>query len=184
MNCRQAREIMAAHAADDPEPREERELRDHILGCASCAGLEDQLKRSWDALSCHPTLEPSAEFLPKLRRRIQAERAKAKGAWHLGLQHRWQWSALALGAVAIAVLLTRPGIFQSGAPAPAEKGAASASRDAFDEQLLRDLDQLLEYSAADSLSAYDFWPGPVPEGPEPEIAKPIPAKKLMMKEPA
>jgi predicted anti-sigma-YlaC factor YlaD len=184
MNCRQAREIMAAKAAGDLRLPEEQELRRHLLDCAGCAGLEDQLERAWDALDCHPTLEPSAEFLPRLRARIQAEQAEARKAWRFAAPLRWRWAALAVCAVVAAVLLTRPGVFHSNAPVSTEGAAITSSRDVSDERLLQDLDRLLEYSAADSLSIYDSWPGAVPESPGQETAKPVPAGKLMKKEPA
>jgi anti-sigma factor RsiW len=184
MNCRQAREIIAAQTAGDLAPQRLREMQEHIRTCEACAELDEQFRQTWDALSCHPTLEPSADFMLRLRSRIQAEEARESKARHFGSLLKWRWAALAVCALAAAVLLTRPGLFHPGAPVSQEPVPVAVGRDSGDEQLLRDLDKLLDYSAADALSAYDSWPGGPPEGTIPEMPNPIPAKKLMKKEPA
>jgi hypothetical protein len=184
MNCRQAREITAAKAAGELWPPEEQELRKHFLECAGCAELEGQLECAWDALDCHPTLEPSAEFLPRLRSRIREDRLATPKPRSFGVPLGWQWAALAGCVVVAALFLIHSGVFRSDAPVPEERAAVTASHDAGDEQFLRDLDRLMEYSAADSLSAYDSWPGAVQESTGQEAARPVPAKKLMKKEPA
>jgi predicted anti-sigma-YlaC factor YlaD len=183
MNCHRAREIMARKASREISSREDGLLKDHIAGCPECAGLEDQLERTWNALACHPAIEPSSEFLPKLRAKIARDRRRSH--WNLRPVLKWQLGALAVCALVAAVFLTRAALYRHDAPAASREILIQVDHNRWDEQFLQDLDTTLQQSAADSLSAYDSWSGSDSDNNESGTARPKPAHRIMKKkEPA
>ena len=158
MNCKRARRMLGRKASRDLAPHEEQVLTDHLSVCPRCTRLEDELEHTWSALELYPAVEPSPEFLPKLRARLQAERSTpaVRRTWHFG--RNWQWAALA-GCFLLAVLvLTRTESMHRTASTSIQT-AQTADSDRWDEQFLQNLDESLQHSTADYLSTYDSWPG-------------------------
>jgi hypothetical protein len=144
-------------------PHKAKLLADHLSTCPQCAGLEDQLERAWNALECHPSVEPSPDFLPRLKARFRAEQpAQSAGrTWRQDL--KWQWIALAACLLLAAVLLITKGQVRREALPPDQEVNMVVDRDRWDEQFLEDLEQTLQRSDAEYLSAYDSWPGAASE---------------------
>jgi hypothetical protein len=159
MRCNHARRLLARKVSREISPHKAKLLADHLGTCPQCAGLEDQLERAWSALGHHPSVEPSPGSLPRLKARLRAEQT-AQGAgrtWRRDL--RWQWIALAACLLLAAVLLTTDGQLRRGAVPPDQGLNLAVDRDSWDEQFLQDLEQTLQRSDAEYLSAYDSWPG-------------------------
>jgi hypothetical protein len=185
MSCRRARDIMEEKAAREINGCDEEWLQSHLRECPECAAIEGQLDRSWEALAAHPSVEPSAEFLPKLRSRIQAERNRSLSGWHRRPMLKWQLAALAVCVLITAVLLTKHDHFLPNFQIAPKEAAGPADRDRADDQFLQDLETTLQNSIADTLSTYDSWTGMVSDPKGPEANKPKPAEGVTKKkEPA
>ncbi len=183
MRCDHARRMLARKASQDLDARDEELLASHLGGCAECSTFQDQIDRTWSALECHPTVEVSEDFIPRLKARLRADEARPHSAWRRLPAWRWQWAALALGITLAAVILSREGQLRDSAP-PANQGAGYADRDRKDEVFLQDLEKTLQYSVADALSAYDSWPATEQESSTPQPGNEVPAKKIKQKEPS
>ncbi len=159
MNCKQARRLQAGKASRGLRPRDERLLADHLRVCPDCSALENEMERTWDAMACFPSLEPSAGFLSDLKARLRAEPASpGRREWSRRPGLVWQGMALAACLLLFAVLLTRIGPDRRQAvTGPAAHPAADSDR--WDEQFLEDLDRTLTRPDADYLAVYDSWPG-------------------------
>ncbi len=183
MRCDQARRMLARKASRDLKPRDEKALASHLNSCTECAAFQDQLDRTWDALECHPSVEVSEDFIPKLKAKLKADEALPRSFWTWRPAWGWQWAALAVGITLAVVILTRGGQFRHSVP-PANPGASLSNRDRSDEQFLQDLEKTLQYSVSDALSAYDSWPATEQESAAPAPGKTAPTKKIKQKEPS
>jgi predicted anti-sigma-YlaC factor YlaD len=182
MRCDHVRRFLARKAARDLTPREARVLAEHLNACRECAALEDQLDRTWRALECHPSVTVSEGFLPQLKAKLRAEKTKSRSGWIHHHAWGWRWAALAVGVTLAAVFLTRDGQLRHEARQAGQHAGALTDRDQRDEQFLEDLEQTLQYSAADALSAFDSWPIAPQESKASEPSNAGPAKKLKQKE--
>jgi len=182
MRCNRARRVLARKASREISPHEAKLLADHLSTCPQCAGLEDQLERTWSVLGCHPSVEPSPDFLPRLKARLRAEQVAQSAArtWRRDL--RWQWIALAACLLLAAVLLTRNGQLRRGALPPDQGLNMVADRDRWDEQFLQDLEQTLQRSDAEYLSAYYSWPGAANKAANLELPEGRPLNETKKKE--
>jgi predicted anti-sigma-YlaC factor YlaD len=182
MRCNQARRLLARMATLDLAPPEERRLKEHLSACAGCSTWAAQLARAWQALDHYPEVEVSPDFIPRFRARILAEsrHSRTDRPWWAG----WRWAAAAAGILAAAVLISQIGYFQRSEPDAAAISQLAVERDQRDELFLQDLEQTLQTSAADFLSAYDSWPGEAPERVEDESVKSPASGKIMKKEPS
>jgi hypothetical protein len=182
MRCNRARRLLERKASREISPHKAELLADHLGKCPQCAGLEDQLERAWSALGCHPSVEPSPDFLPRLKARLRAEQTVqgAGGTWRHNL--KWQWVALGACLLLVAVLLTRNGQLRHGALPPDQGLNLATDRDRKDEQFLQDLEQTLQRSDAEYLSAYSAWPGAANEAAHLELPKARPVDETKKKE--
>jgi anti-sigma factor RsiW len=180
MRCDRVRRILATKAARELTPREAQVLSVHLEECRACAALEDELDRTWRALECHPSATVSEDFLPRLRARLRAEQTEPRSGWSRRPAWSWRWAALAVGLTLAAVILSRDVQLRH----EGRQAGVAADRDRRDDQFLEDLEQTLQYSAADTLSAFDSWPFAPQESTAPEPSKAGPAKKLKQKEPS
>lgn len=184
MRCDHTRRMLARKASRDLSARDQQMLASHLSSCAECAAFQDQLDRTWSALEYHPSLEVSEDFLPRLKAKLGAGEALPRSAWTWRPAWGWQWAALAVCITLAVVILTRGGQLRHSVP-PANQGTSmTADRDQRDEQFLQDLEQTLQFSVADALSAYDSWPATAQESSTPEPSKAGPAKKMKQKEPS
>jgi len=182
MRCHRARRLLARKESQGISSNEGRVLSDHLSICRECAGLEDQLERTWSALFYHPQIEPSPDFLARLRFRLRAEPASPESRQTRQFNLRWQWVALAAGVLLATILLTKNSPI-SRHSAPAEPGIkVSADRDPGDEQFLEQLERTLQHSDADYLATYDSWPGALQESGRVSPAKTGPVESTKRKE--
>jgi hypothetical protein len=179
MRCNRARRLLERRASREISPYKAELLADHLGRCPQCAGIEDQLERVWSALGCHPSVEPSPGFLPGLKARLRAEQTVqgAGGTWRHNL--KWQWVALGACLLLVAVLLTKNGQLRHGALPRDQELNLAADQDRWDEQFLQDLEQTLQRSDAEYVSAYYSWPGTTKQDANFELPKerPINEKK-------
>ncbi|MBP1595252.1 MAG: hypothetical protein H6Q05_629 [Acidobacteria bacterium] len=156
MRCYRARGLLRRKAAESLSDSQERRLEEHLGACLACSKLTEEIERAWAALGHLPTVEPSADFLPRLKARLREEDTSSRQG--TGPVRSWRWVAVAACVLLAAVFAAR---FETGRqnPSPEERTAVSA-RDSNvpDEQFLQDLEEILQQSDVDFLSAYDVWP--------------------------
>jgi hypothetical protein len=163
MRCDQARRILERKASMEIDLDDERKLKEHQNVCPACAGLEDQLERTWHALEEIKPMEPSPDFLPRFRARLRDEEDRGTQGFPWQKGPGWRWIALAACILLAAVLLTRTGLVRHGTSLAPQVSDTSHDRDGWDERFLQDLDQALQHADLDYLATYDSWPETVPE---------------------
>ncbi len=164
MHCHRARRLLEHKESQALPAREEGRLADHLQACTACRELQTQLDLTWKALGYHPSVEPSADFLEKVRDRIRDRPAEMLPVHGWNLKPAWQWMALAACALLAAVIVVRNiGIFSETQPV-SQQTTVPSKPDLWDEQFLRDLEKTLQHSDAEVLSIYDTWPGFLQEG--------------------
>ncbi len=184
MRCDQARRMSERKAAQGLSARDERSLAGHLSTCPACAALEDQLNRTWQALGLHPSIEVSEKFMPLLRAKLRAENPEPRRGWVWLPAWGWRWAAAAVAVTLAVVILTRSGQFRHEVDSKSPHASITSDGDRRDDQFLEDLERTLQYSAADTLSAFDSWPYAPQDSPAYEPSKAQPAKKLKQKEPS
>jgi anti-sigma factor RsiW len=184
MRCDQVHRMMARKAAEGLSPRDEKTLMEHLHSCSECAALEDQIDRTWNALASHPAVEVSADFVPRLKAilRIESATPQTGRAWRQ--VWGWRWATVAICIALAVVIISKSGQLRRGIHGVDQGTNVAAERDRRDEQLLQDLEQTLQYSAADSLSTYDAWQASILEPTALESLKAIPVAKTRQKEPS
>src|SRR2546426_11414247 len=112
MRCRTARRLAAELAEGVGGTPWQADLSDHLRSCPGCACLTEELARSWQALLAYPAIEPSKEFVPRLRARLQLDqpRTSPEPLRPAG----WQWMAL-LGPAPVPILVGPSGLAQARA---------------------------------------------------------------------
>ncbi len=184
MRCYRARRLLARRESGSIKPRLEAILAEHLQSCPECGRMEAELEKTWNALGRCPGIEPSADFLPTLTKKLRAEQDLTRRARKLHFHVKWQWAALAAGALLAIVLLRHEGQLHHEVN-PANQGMkASAESDRSDEQLLQDLEMMLQSADADYLSAYDSWPSSPLQTSDGKPSKQSPGTKTMRKEPS
>ena len=126
--CDRHADALAALVDDALDPRDRRQLDDHLAGCAGCRDLLADLREIRSLAATLEPIEPPARVWHDVRRRIAAEPPPAVGRrlwWPLG-------GAVLAGAAAMAaaVLVIGPADFtlspSSNAPAePAQRAVAT-----------------------------------------------------------
>ncbi len=182
MRCHRARRLLARRESGNINLRLEAILAEHLQSCPECGRMEAELEKTWNALGTCPGLEPSADFLPTLTKRLRAEQNTTRPARKLHFHVKWRWAALAACALLAIVLLRQEGQFHHDANRVNQGMKASVESDRADEQLMQDLEQVLRTADTDYLSAYDSWSGPAPQPSGDESSKGSPAGKTRRKE--
>lgn len=184
MQCDHARRMLARKASQELDPCDQQALASHLGSCAGCADFQEQLDRTWSALAHYPTLKVSEDFLPRLRTKLNTNEAPPRSAWKWRAAWGWQWAALAVCVTLAVVILTRDGQLRHSPSRGIITPSATADGDRRDEQFLQDLEQTLQYSAADALSIYDSWPDTGQEVSSSGASKAESPKKMKQKEPS
>ncbi len=184
MRCDQARRMSERKAARGLSPRDEEILAEHLSACTECTALESQLDRTWQALEHHPSIEVSEKFLPQLRAKLRAENPEPRRGWVWRPAWGWRWAAVAVGIALAVVILARSGQLRHETGSKPPHATIISDRDRRDDQFLEDLERTLQYSAADTLSAFDSWPYAPQDSPAYEPTKILPAKNPKQKEPS
>lgn len=173
MRCKRARRLLELKASQGLSPRDGKLLADHLTVCPECAEMETQLERTWEVLGHYLPVEPSPDFLPRMKARLRAERPAPRPGWNWHPRLGWQWLALAACVALFAVLLSKSGQLRQDDPGPSPAVKTATDHDRADDQFLEDLERTLQHSDADYLSTYDSWPAAMQDfvGPEPSPAK-------------
>jgi hypothetical protein len=109
MQCDNVDQHLSAYRDGELEPNLAREVREHLAGCASCRAALYEMDQVWDLLGAHESIEPPADFLAVVRRRVSTHvrpvmtYARAK-VWAMG--------------AAAAVVLCAFGLFAALTPSP------------------------------------------------------------------
>jgi anti-sigma factor RsiW len=107
MRCNAARGRFSAYLDHDLTFEEEARLKEHLERCQVCAAELVAVERVRDLLQALPVIEPGADFLDGVQRRVRAAQSGAAtreaipGEGPAGLWRRWQdrvWLRPALGA--------------------------------------------------------------------------------------
>lgn len=131
MNCKKYKTWMSDAATEGLSARQRSEFDVHIRDCSGC---REELARAQALVElidrgvmAQASVEPSVEFLPRLRQRLSAKDAPGKAIW------TWRAPAVACAAVvviALAIWMTWPGSVKPGQGAstnPATKSFAAAN---------------------------------------------------------
>ena len=131
MNCKKYKMWMSDAATDGLSVRQRNEFEAHVRDCSHC---REELARAHTLLEAidrgvmaQASVEPSVEFLPRLRQRLATERAPGTAVWP------WRVPAAACAAVmviSLAIWMTWPGSVKPGQVAstnPATKSFAAAN---------------------------------------------------------
>src|SRR5437867_9987484 len=137
MRCRTARRLAAELAEGAGGTPGQADLSVHLRSCPGCARLAEELARSWQALEAYPAIEPSNEFVPRLRARLEI--AEPRTAPEPFRPAGWQWMAL-VATVLVAILVGVSGLDQPRAVT--ESGLSR--RDLADDRFLADLETTLD----------------------------------------
>jgi hypothetical protein len=154
LKCDNVKELLWAYCDGSLEGEAREQVRQHLCGCAACAGEHRKMSATLRGLESLERIEPAHDFLGKVWQRID-EREAARGAFGLGPVMRWLRSNRALvvaGSLAffIALIGVRYGLEGTGTPGvpgvdvagEREKGGAAATRaesDYRDDYILRDI---------------------------------------------
>ena len=182
MRCFRARRLMSRRAAQGLSMHQEQMLQEHLVTCGACSRLTDELERAWKALEFHPILEPSADFIPRFKARLREEEpaSREKPVWKPVLS--WRWMAMAACILLAVVLISRHETGQQDSSSPPDRAAVSVADQSIpDEQFLQDLEEILQQSGTDVLSAYDVWPGIAQDSGNRESPKAGPAEGINKK---
>jgi predicted anti-sigma-YlaC factor YlaD len=95
MKCTEIRELLPDLAAGLAPVTPE--LNDHLRGCAACAGMLDEFRKTMALLDEWQTPEPSSYFDGRLRARLREEAARPS-VW-------WAWARRPVMAVSLAIVI-------------------------------------------------------------------------------
>lgn len=155
MRCGKARRLISEESEGRLKPKLQPFLARHLDTCAECRAFRDEIARTWSSLEAYPRIEPSPEFLPNLRQKIQGSDQGPKEAsliWFPRLG--WQWMAVALSATLLISLLT---LTPSPDPSPFTQ-AGLTKQDRWDDRFLQDLEQSMNHWESSYVPVYDSRP--------------------------
>jgi len=151
MRCRTARRLAAELAEGVGGTPWQADLSDHLRSCPGCACLTEELARSWQALLAYPAIEPSKEFVPRLRARLELDEPRTSPEPFRPAG--WQWMAVVATAL-VAILVGPSGLDQPRAVT--ESGLSR--RDLADDRFLADLQTTLDHFDSTYFPVHSSWP--------------------------
>ena len=103
MKCRNVQKKLSAYQDRELEPREQEQVRSHLLSCRACREQFAELERVWQTLGELEEIHPDPWFYRQLVRKIKEPRER-------GLLPGLQWVFQILRTPAIASILLAIGI--------------------------------------------------------------------------
>jgi predicted anti-sigma-YlaC factor YlaD len=103
MKCHSIQKKFSAYQDRELEPREQEQVRSHLLSCRTCREQFAELDRVWQSLGELEEIRPDPWFYPQLVRKIKQPRER-------GLLPGLQWVFPMLRTPAIASILLAVGI--------------------------------------------------------------------------
>ena len=167
MNCNEIHELLPDLAAGMAELTPE--VKEHMAGCAACAGQLEDFKKTMALLDEWQAPEPSPYFDTRLEARLREEMARPPVSWYRrwvhGMAMRPAWT-MSVAAVLFTVAIAagnRSYIMQTdeiatnppAIAAPAQPGTAVADLQALEnnQELYADFDVLDELQVQDDVTA-------------------------------
>jgi predicted anti-sigma-YlaC factor YlaD len=103
MKCRSVQKKLSAYQDRELEPKEQEEVRNHLLSCRACREQFAELDRVWNIVGQFEEIHPDPWFYSQLVRKIKEPREQ-------GLLQGLQWVFQMLRTPAIASILLAIGI--------------------------------------------------------------------------
>jgi anti-sigma factor RsiW len=149
MNCKAVEKASIAYLDGSIEPRQRREVEEHLTACGACREHSRQLRAIWGILDEAPAFGPSPSFDAAVRARISQE------AHRPGL---WGWlipsPRLALGVTALLVF----SLWLSSLPPAERPPVAVATQGDTEFRMIADLPVLEDYDVLSSFDALSELP--------------------------
>jgi len=98
MKCRSVQKKLSAYQDRELEPKEQEQVKSHLLSCQSCREQYAELERIWQTLEELQEIRPDPWFYPQLVRKVKEPRER-------GLLPGLQWVFPILRTPAIASIL-------------------------------------------------------------------------------
>ena len=76
MECRGVRKRLKAFMDSEMSPEEKERIQDHLISCPGCSRLVEEFSKTWNLLAKLPVPGRSADLVPKIIERIDAEESK------------------------------------------------------------------------------------------------------------
>jgi predicted anti-sigma-YlaC factor YlaD len=103
MKCHSVQKKLSAYQDGELDPKEQEQVKTHLLNCQSCSEQFAQLERTWQTLGELKEIHPDPWFYPQLVRKIKKPRER-------GLSLGLQWAFQRIRTPAIASILLAVGI--------------------------------------------------------------------------
>ncbi len=103
MKCSKVQKKLSAYQDRELEPKEQEQVRGHLLSCRACREQYAELERVWQTLGGLEQIQPDPWFYPRVIRKIREPRER-------GLLPGLQWVFPILRTPAIASILLAIGI--------------------------------------------------------------------------
>src|SRR4030043_2138837 len=76
MKCHSVQKKLSAYQDNELEPREEKQVRSHLLSCRACREQFAELERVWQTLGGLEEIRPDPWFYPQLVRKVKEPRER------------------------------------------------------------------------------------------------------------
>ena len=103
MKCHRVQQKLSAYQDGELDPKEQEQVKSHLLNCQSCREQFVELERTWQVLGELQEIHPGPWFYPQVVRRIKEPRAR-------GLLPDLRWVFQRIRTPAIASILLAIGI--------------------------------------------------------------------------
>jgi predicted anti-sigma-YlaC factor YlaD len=100
MKCRNIQKKLSAYQDRELEPREQEQVRSHLLSCRACREQYEKLERVWQTLGALKEIHPDPWFYRQFIEKIKEPREG-----HPIPRLRWAWRLLPAPAIASILLL-------------------------------------------------------------------------------
>src|SRR5258708_4281357 len=145
MNCKRALPLLSEYIDNSLSARDTWEVDRHLAGCNGCTRALNELRRTVDIVAESARFEGSPDFISCLQSRLEGlEPSTERRAWISWVREGFRprvlpaWGAAAACALAVIILLSKPGVHSSvgpgastGGPDPKEVQAAAHQTVAF-----------------------------------------------------
>ena len=155
MKCEEVSKELVGYLGKDANSAQQREIEDHLAGCAACRKRAEEFRGIWSVLDEVPAVEPSFGFDARVRQRIAAEPRRRWLQWAV-LQPRLAFAALLL--IVLTVWVAKPPAKDPGAT------ATVAAKQQEDFNAIKNLGVLENYDVVTKMDALsELTPAATPQ---------------------